>query len=278
MSRLNIGGNTSLVLPHGSVEVSSHTRNGLHYLQWGEGKTTVLAIHKVSGGAETLIEPLHSLSEKAALTVLAPDLRGHGYSFAPAHGYQLCEHIKDMFALVEKRQDAPFFLLGHSLGARIAIRFAVDYPHLVKGVIAVEPPLCGPGKAEYPYTLESAIDWRNNVMKQGVRYCLESNSRYSIAQAKLRVTYGIKCGENVLRETWEEFNRVTMDTYLQQLTVPTLLLRGEHGVISPAEAKHVQALNAHIKANTLAGAGHNPPWDTPEPFLAQCLSFIQQYR
>lgn len=275
MSQLNYGEKTALPVTGGAIEVVSASLDGIHYLEWGEGAFTIVAVHKVSGGAETLVEPFQGLSKTAKL--IAPDLRGHGYSFAPPAAYGIQDHVHDLHQLVEHRCDTPIFLLGHSLGARVAISFAAKYPELVQGVIAVEPPLCGPGKAAYPYDVNSAIAWRENVIKQGVEYCLKSNKSYTLEQAKLRVFYGIKCGETVLRETWRGFETQSMDEYLKETQVPTLIVRGENGVISESEAENVRALNKNIKIMTIADAGHNPPWDTPEQFTKQALSFINEY-
>jgi len=73
---------------------------------------------------------------------VCPDLRGHGASDAPAKGYTPEGYAHDLSGLWESGplQD-PAPVVGHSLGALVAVALAVRRPELISAVVLVDPPL-----------------------------------------------------------------------------------------------------------------------------------------
>jgi pimeloyl-ACP methyl ester carboxylesterase len=66
------------------------------------------------------------------------DLRGHGLSEHAATGYDVRSMVGDLEALAGPD---PIDVVGHSWGALIALRFAIDHPARVKRLVLVEAPL-----------------------------------------------------------------------------------------------------------------------------------------
>ena len=74
--------------------------------------------------------------------VLMYDMRGHGKSERATQGYSLASQQKDLEAILDARGvDGPVDLVGHSYGALVALRFALDHPARVRRVVIVEAPL-----------------------------------------------------------------------------------------------------------------------------------------
>ncbi|BDG01540.1 hypothetical protein AMOR_05360 [Anaeromyxobacter oryzae] len=74
--------------------------------------------------------------------MLVPDLLGFGASPRPLSGYGPEEHGRAVIAsLRDLNVGEPPLVVGHSLGALIAIWLACNHPELVRGVIAFAPPL-----------------------------------------------------------------------------------------------------------------------------------------
>jgi pimeloyl-ACP methyl ester carboxylesterase len=76
--------------------------------------------------------------------VLLYDLRGHGRSERTPSGYDLATMAGDLDALAAAFQGqagAPLDLIGHSYGALVALRFALDHPARVRRLALVEAPL-----------------------------------------------------------------------------------------------------------------------------------------
>jgi len=85
------------------------------------------------------------------LAAVAPDLRGHGQSDAPASGYAPNDYANDLLELIEtelqpSRQarghsSVPVPVVGHSLGALVAMRTAELRPDLMSWLVLLDPPL-----------------------------------------------------------------------------------------------------------------------------------------
>jgi pimeloyl-ACP methyl ester carboxylesterase len=73
--------------------------------------------------------------------VLVYDLRGHGKSDRPMGGYDVASMSDDLAAIAEGFDDRPIDLVGHSFGALVALRFAIDHPARVRRLAIVEAPL-----------------------------------------------------------------------------------------------------------------------------------------
>ncbi len=72
---------------------------------------------------------------------VCPDLRGHGASDAPAAGYAPEDYAHDLIGLWGTALDGAAPVVGHSLGALVAVALAVSRPELVSAVVLVDPPV-----------------------------------------------------------------------------------------------------------------------------------------
>lgn len=85
----------------------------LHYIEKGAGPPLVL----VPGWNQTAAlfsRQIDSFSE--SFRVLALDLRGHGKSEAPDHGYRISRYAMDLRTLITEATDGKAHVLGHSMG------------------------------------------------------------------------------------------------------------------------------------------------------------------
>jgi len=81
------------------------------------------------------------------ISIWVPDHRGHGQSEGPrGHVSSFYHYVDDLHTLVALARDtlpqgAKIFLLGHSLGGLIALRFAARFPEVIDGLIISSPAL-----------------------------------------------------------------------------------------------------------------------------------------
>ncbi|HLZ27423.1 MAG TPA: alpha/beta hydrolase [Chloroflexota bacterium] len=77
------------------------------------------------------------------LAAVAPDLRGHDQSDAPPTGYMPVDYASDLIELItaENWFEPPVRVVGHSLGALVALALADLRPDLVRWLVLLDPAL-----------------------------------------------------------------------------------------------------------------------------------------
>ncbi|MEV4285025.1 alpha/beta hydrolase [Nonomuraea bangladeshensis] len=71
--------------------------------------------------------------------VIAPDLRGHGYSSVPETGNTPRAMAADLKALLDGLGVRQVVAVGHSMGAQVVSVLAVEHPDRVRALVAVDP-------------------------------------------------------------------------------------------------------------------------------------------
>jgi alpha-beta hydrolase superfamily lysophospholipase len=111
--------------------VQSEIRQKIYYKHIPGTKSNILIIHgwaEHSGRYEQLMKNL----QRAGYGVICPDLRGHGKSSGQrGHVLHWNDYLKDLDAVMQHVSQAfgknKLFVIGHSMGGVIAIRFASEF-------------------------------------------------------------------------------------------------------------------------------------------------------
>ena len=101
----------------------------------GSGEPSLLFLHGVAAGHEVWGRHVEHFS--ASHQVAAVDLRGHGQS-GPAEDYSQEMFVSDVGLVIEAAELGSPVLVGWSLGGSIAIRYAVEHPDRVAGLVLVD--------------------------------------------------------------------------------------------------------------------------------------------
>jgi pimeloyl-ACP methyl ester carboxylesterase len=117
----------------------------LHYVTAGEGPAVML----LHGWPQTWYEWRHVIDLLAdEYQVVAPDLRGFGYSGKPASGYDADTMAADLAALADHLDLRDVTVLGHDWGAVFGYVYAAKTPSQVRALGIVEMALPGVGIME----------------------------------------------------------------------------------------------------------------------------------
>lgn len=108
----------------------------LHYVEWGQEENPIIFIHGLTANAFCFQSFADILSP--AYRVIAYDLRGRGDSDKPASGYSVPIHTRDLAALIDALQLERPIIIGHSLGALIALYFAAHYPDKLSKLVLID--------------------------------------------------------------------------------------------------------------------------------------------
>jgi pimeloyl-ACP methyl ester carboxylesterase len=259
----------------------------LHYLDWGATDAPpVVLLHGITGHARvwdhlaTRLLPGHR--------VLALDQRGHGDSDpAPDDDYRVGTMADDVAAFAASLRLTRFALIGHSMGGRIAIKYAADHVARLQRLVIIDigPEIALAGlqrvrdmMAQSPERIESE-EW-------AVEYIRRANPLQDIGMLRERVRHGLKRlsdGELTwkyargLRDMMREGRRDTVDLWepLPRISCPTLVMRGaESDILSADVAKKMTERLPDGRLVEIEGAGHTVPADRPEEFVRQIRAFL----
>jgi pimeloyl-ACP methyl ester carboxylesterase len=109
----------------------------LAYTERGEGLPAILFIHGWQADNTAWAPVMDALGSN--VHAVAVDLRGSGASRTAAGPYDLERFAADLRELIEGRAITPAVLVGHSMGATVALRLAVDSPQVVAGLVLIAP-------------------------------------------------------------------------------------------------------------------------------------------
>jgi lipase len=255
----------------------------LHLHEWGDpaGKP-VVCLHGIGGHGGRF----RRLAEERLRTrrVLAPDLRGHGYSdWDPP--WRLESHVDDVLETLATAGAQRPDWIGHSFGGRLVIEAAAAAPNRVERAILLDPAVWVPP----PIALERAEQARMDVSfaspEEAIESWLATGRLYSTprelvaeeAAAHLersddrRFRYRV-CPSAVVAA----FSEMARTPPLEQVRARTLLVRGEQTDVVPEAGVDVvrSELGADLEVVTVPG-GHTVLWDAFDQTADAIARFLE---
>lgn len=103
---------------------------------WEGAGRSLMGIHGLTANCRSWDTVAASLTPRYSLT--AVDLRGRGRSSKPAEGYHITRHCRDLEAVMAHLGIRRPILMGHSLGALIALVYAARHPEQIAGLILID--------------------------------------------------------------------------------------------------------------------------------------------
>lgn len=245
-----------------------HT-NGIrqHYLRYGGKGTPLVLVPGITSPAITWGFVGERLAEKNDVYIL--DVRGRGLSSTgPDLDYDLDSYADDVLEFIKALGLKDVTLMGHSMGARIAIRAARKDSSALAQLMLVDPPVSGPGRRAYP----AKLDWyTESIRLSRLGMSAEDMRRFcptwTDEQLKLRAEWLHTCDELATRITFEKFHTEEIHQDIPHLKVPArLVVATRGGVIQKEDEEEISKLNPTIEIVHVENAGHMIPWDNEEGF------------
>ena len=247
------------------------TANGIrqHYLRYRGAGAPLVLVPGITSPAATWGFVAEQLAREFDVYVL--DVRGRGLSQS-GHDldYSLDAMADDLCGFIAAIGLTGVTVLGHSMGARIAIRAAMRNPDGMARLMLVDPPVSGPGRRAYPSKLAWYVDSIRLAQKgmdaDAMRAFCPS---WSEDQLALRAEWLHTCYEPAIVTAFEGFHTDDIHRDLPGLPVPAgLMVATRGGVIEPADEAEILSLNPAIRIERVPDAGHMIPWDNLEGFFA----------
>ncbi len=228
----------------------SLSKVNLSYLEWNSA---------VKGSDDTHLLLLHGLTDQALVWkklgdqlsdryhIIAPDMRGHGESSKPDHGYTFTEVIEDLEALMEHLNWSKAHILGHSWTGKVAAIWAKQNPQRFNSMILVDPIFIMNFPSLFKFLLPLlyrqldclklmqpfvSLEQAENQAKQLAPFSGWSDLQQELFQAGMEQkpdgSWGSKFRIPTRNEIFEQVLEVPGLT--QAIDIPTLLIQPEKGV------------------------------------------------
>lgn len=251
----------------------------LHWHQLGEGPPLVL-LHGLFGSSTSWLGVARALAARFA--VQAVDLRNHGRS-PHAEAMTFAVMAEDVGEFLDDRGFASVHLLGHSLGGKVAMQFALTHPARVRRLIVedIAPRAVPPDHREVIEALRSVAPERFQNRNE-----MDAALAPRIPDAVLRrfLLKNVAAGPDG-RLRWQMHLEGIHAAY-GDLTAaiaggrpfgkPALFLRGGNSdYIADGDWPEICRWFAQARCETVPGAGHWLHADAPAEFSRRVLQFLE---
>jgi proline iminopeptidase len=253
----------------------------LYYEIAGSGAPVVL-IHGNAGDRRHWDAQFSALARE--FRVIRYDARGYGRSSTPAEGTPYADH-EDLAALLDYVGAAQAHVVGWSMGAAIAVDFAIRFPNRTLSVTAVGPWISG-------YTSSAASDVYAGFAN--VAIAAQQRGRDAALDAFMAAPFfaatsrdpsareqfaSIAAGYSFWAFAHHDPRRALNPpaaARLSEIQAPVLIVTGEHDI--PACLEISTLLDETVRDSTkmvLPGAGHLVHMERPGPFNTVLAQFIR---
>jgi len=250
----------------------------LHYKSFGEGKP-LLILHGFLGSLDNWQSIAKELAANYQVFIL--DVRNHGKSFHdPKHDY--ASMVEDVRYFIDHLDLSDVTLIGHSMGGKIAMSFALKYPYLVSNLVVVDiaPKVYLPGHEDILHALSKVNPKELKSRQEAIDIISTYIHDPSVVQFLLinldRLgdgTFGWKMIDPFVGRLYNEMldfpSKGSFDG-------PTLFLKGaKSDYILPSDEENIFTLFPNAKIVPIKNAGHWVHAENPVDFISETSNFLK---
>ena len=206
--------------------------------------------------------------------VITYDVRGFGKSSLPNGSYS---HADDLQALLQRLDIQKAHLVGLSMGGRIAINFALDYPDKVISLTLIDAALEG-----YAGTIDRRIHSKKRDLQKAKENWL-SHQLFAHSQKKPEVAKQLyRMVEQYSGWHWFHIdsqikNKLAAIHRLHIISHPTMALVGEHDLTDFQSISTILASKIpNAQKRTILEAGHMANMEKPDEVNQHIAAFLDK--
>ncbi|MBF2413645.1 2-succinyl-6-hydroxy-2,4-cyclohexadiene-1-carboxylate synthase [Listeria welshimeri] len=267
------------MLVNGQTYYVTNTLNG--------EKPVLLMLHGFTGSNKTFQESITHLEEH--FSIVAPDLLGHGKTDSPDEiaRYSIERIVEDLVTILQELKIMQCFVLGYSMGGRVATAFASAHPEMVRGLILVSS---SPGLAQKDLQ-ESRVQADNRLAdmleSEGIRSFVDYWEKLALFASQEVLSDELKKRIRLERLA-QNPNGLAMSlrgmgtgkqpsywNHLADFTFPVLLMTGSLDEKFEKIAQEMQQLIPNSTHVTVQNAGHAVYLEQPNIFLSQLTNWLE---
>lgn len=251
----------------------------IHYMIEGAGPPIVI-LHGMGNNSQSWKKQLEGLSEQ--FTVIAWDAPGYGQSSDPKEEFREFSQFADVLkGFIENLHYESVTLLGHSMGAAIAIDFCYRFPQMVDALIISDTTRGAAALSKEENEQKLANRLRNietlepaEIAKLRVKELLSPDPNPEVQKEAERIYSQVRpIGFRSVAYSLYHLNQMDI---LPSISVPTLLICGELDKVTPVSESEV--IHHTIKNSsfvTIPGTGHLCYQEDPLRFNIIVLDFLK---
>ncbi|MFT4033028.1 MAG: alpha/beta fold hydrolase [Siphonobacter sp.] len=252
----------------------------LFFRQVGESGPAIVILHGVFGSADNWLTTGKQLAEQG-YRVFMIDQRNHGRSpWSDEFGY--VEMANDLKEFLEEQHLTNPILIGHSMGGKTVMQFAMSYPKAYQKMVVVDI-----APRFYPIHHDRILRGMNLMPLNSLKSRQEADEFFSAYEDNPGTRSFIL--KNLARAESGGFTwRINLPVLTREIEIvggelmgvkptdkPVLFLRGGLSTyITKEDEAEIHRIFTNAKIETIEGAGHWVQADQPAAFLKAVLSFV----
>lgn len=249
----------------------------LFYREYGHGQPVII-MHGIFGSSDNWLTQAKLLSPHYHVYTI--DLRNHGQSpHSDEFSYPVM--VEDLREFVDEHGLRDAIILGHSMGGKVAMNFALAYPDKLQKLIVVDI-------APKPYNLEhyvildglkaipiETVASRNEADEVLATYVPEPDVRQFLLKNLQRKTEGGFTWKLNLPVIDKNLSNIGLDLqYPGKFEKPTLFIRGGRSkYITDADMKRIREVFPKAELATL-DTGHWVQAEKPQEFVGEVMNWL----
>ena len=204
--------------------------------------------------------------EREGIEVIIPDIPGFLKETELQKPWALQDYLK-WFCEFSKDKEK-FFLLGHSFGGRISIKFAQKFPEKLKGLILVSAAGIKKKKRIISYFVPFLkkfwfLPGYNLLRKLFYKFVIRRSDYFQAS--------------NVMKETLKQVIQEDLTADLSQIKIKTLIIWGEKDKITPIKDAFLMKEKIQgSKLEILKKTTHTPYLECPDVLSQKIVNFIKE--
>jgi pimeloyl-ACP methyl ester carboxylesterase len=234
----------------------------LNVVDVGRGAPALVFLHYWGGSSRTWTPVIEHLSNTHRCVAI--DFRGWGQSSKTAKDYGLETLASDVLGVVKELGLKEFFLLGHSMGGKVAQLIAAGHPRGLQGLILYAPapphPMNVPADVRKQYVgLYQTREGAEIVVKNLTPHPLPEVYREQIIEDTLR-------GSPEAKQAWPEGGMIADISHeVSKITVPVHIIAGGDDAVEPEASLRAAFGKALRKVDfvVIPGVGHIAQLEAP---------------
>ena len=265
----------------------------LKFRKLGHG-APIIILHGLYGASDNWLSIARKLEGR--FTVFTPDLRNHGHSpHTSTHTYQ--DMVDDLLRFFNDHHIPKATILGHSMGGKVAMMFAAEYPELVTRLIVADIAPKSYNEIDIPYKTVMEYEMILELMEELNLVAVSSRKEIDnfLAEKLHNPTLRQFLIKNIHRNKDDYFewkinvpvlkhalvsitsgvNSEWFDDRRPILGYPVTFIRGLNSdYISDSDIPAIKQIYPEAKVIDIPDAGHWLHAEQPEQFIEALLSVV----